>query len=98
MIASTIDETRTEEDFVRHIHNTVATDPAAGWIFVVDNLNTHCSEGLVRYVAKLEQIGENELGNVCQTVPLDIHRTSHHRRNHQTPGDLEGKLGKMPGK
>lgn len=62
MIAPTIDETRTEEDFVRHIHNTVATDPAAGWIFVVDNLNTHCSEGLVRYVAELEQIDGNALG------------------------------------
>jgi len=62
MVAPTIGATRTEEDFVRHIQNTVATDPAAGWIFVVDNLNTHCSEGLVRYVARLEQVDENALG------------------------------------
>lgn len=62
MIAPTIGTTRTEEDFARHIHNTVTTDPAAPWIFVVDNLNTHCSESLVRYVARLEKIDENTLG------------------------------------
>lgn len=62
MIAPTIGTTRTEEDFAWHIHQTVATDPAAGWVFVVDNLNTHCSETLVRYVARLEGIPESELG------------------------------------
>jgi hypothetical protein len=31
-------------------------------VFVVDNLNTHCSESLVRYVARLEGIDESELG------------------------------------
>ena len=41
-----------EADFVGHIEQTVATDPLAGWVFVVDNLNTHQSEGLVRYVAQ----------------------------------------------
>ena len=35
-----------------HIQRTVATDPAAArWHFVVDNLNIHQSESLVRYVA-----------------------------------------------
>lgn len=62
MIAPTIGTTRTEEDFAWHIHNTVATDPASPWVFVVDNLNTHCSESLVRYVARLEKIDENTLG------------------------------------
>jgi hypothetical protein len=37
MIAPTIRLTRTEEDFAWHIHNTVATDPALPWVFVVDN-------------------------------------------------------------
>jgi hypothetical protein len=77
MIAPTIDATRTEEDFVRHIHNTVATDPAAGWIFVVDNLNTHCSEGLVRYVASLEQIGANELGKKGKCGVLESMASRH---------------------
>lgn len=62
MIAPTIRPTRREEDFCWHIHHTVATDPDAGWVFVVDNLNTHCSESLVRYVARLEEIDENTLG------------------------------------
>ncbi len=62
MIAPTIGTTRTEEDFAWHIHNTVATDRASPWVFVVDNLNTHCSESLVRYVARLEGIDQNELG------------------------------------
>ena len=62
MIASTIGTTRTEEDFAWHIHNTVATDRTSAWVFVVDNLNTHCSESLVRYVARLGKIDENTLG------------------------------------
>ncbi len=62
MIAPTIRVTRTEEDFAWHIHHTVQTDAQAGWVFVVDNLNTHCSEMLVRYVARLEGIDERTLG------------------------------------
>jgi hypothetical protein len=62
MIASTIRPTRTEEDFLWHIHNTVAIDPNAGWVFVADNLNIHCSESLVRWVASLEGIDESTLG------------------------------------
>jgi transposase len=62
MIAPTIRPTRTEEDFCWHIHNTIATDPEAGWVFVVDNLNTHCSESLVRFVARLEGIEQSTLG------------------------------------
>jgi hypothetical protein len=49
---ATIGPTRTEADFVAHIEKTVDTDPDAGWIFIVDQLNTHLSEGLVRLVAK----------------------------------------------
>lgn len=44
--------TRTEEDFLRHVQKTVASDPLVKrWHFVADNLNTHCSESLVRFVA-----------------------------------------------
>ena len=62
MISPSIGPTRTEEDFCRHIEQTVATDPQAGWRFVVDNLNTHCSEALVRYVARVEGIDPSTLG------------------------------------
>ena len=44
--------TRTEADFAEHIQRTVEADPATKkWHFVTDNLNTHKSEALVRYVA-----------------------------------------------
>jgi transposase len=62
IIAPTIGETRTEEDFLRHIHNTISIDPEASWVFVADNLNTHCSESLVRYIAGLEGMDQAELG------------------------------------
>lgn len=61
IIAPTLGPTRTEDDFVAHVQQTVATDPDAGWVFVVDNLNTHQSEGLVLWVAQTCGI-EEDLG------------------------------------
>jgi DDE superfamily endonuclease len=52
VIAPTLGPTRTEADFVAHVQQTVATDPQAGWVFLVDNLNTHQSAGLVVWVAQ----------------------------------------------
>ena len=51
IVTPTIAPTRTEVDFVGHIEQTVAEDPFAGWVFIVDNLNTHQSASLVEYVA-----------------------------------------------
>ena len=51
VIAPTIGPTRTSQDFAAHIERTVATDPDAGWVFIVDQLNTHQSEELVKVVA-----------------------------------------------
>ncbi len=52
VLAPTLGPTRTEVDFLTHVQGVVATDAAAGqWHFVVDNLNTHQSESLVRWVA-----------------------------------------------
>ena len=46
--------TRTEPDFVAHVRRTLESDPTASqWHFVVDNLDIHRSESLVRYVAEL---------------------------------------------
>lgn len=61
VIAPTVQPTRTEEDFAGHIARTVATAPEAGRIFVADNLTTHASESLVRYVAEVCGI-EDDLG------------------------------------
>jgi len=52
VLAPSYGPTRTAEDFVAHIRQTVASDPAATrWHFVLDNLNVHQSAALVRYVA-----------------------------------------------
>jgi DDE superfamily endonuclease len=52
VIAPTLGPTRREGDFLAHAQGVVATDQQAGqWHFVVDNLNTHMSESLVRWVA-----------------------------------------------
>jgi len=61
LIRPTLGPTRTEEDFVRHIEQTVATDRDGSWVFVVDNLNIHCSESLVQMVAAACEI-PTELG------------------------------------
>jgi len=53
VIAPTVGDTRTEEDLVTHIRQTVATDPLGQWVFIADQLNTHKSAGLVQAVAEL---------------------------------------------
>lgn len=53
IVAPSLGPTRTEEDFAAHVAQTVATDPDAGWIFLVDQLNTHQSATLVELVAAL---------------------------------------------
>jgi transposase len=62
IIAPSVGPTRTNEDFASHIAQTIATDPEAEWVFVVDQLNIHQSEALVKLVGK-------ELG-----IELDLDR------------------------
>ena len=55
--------TRTEADFLAHLRAVVATDPTATrWHVVVDNLDTHRSESLVRWVAAESGLGALDLG------------------------------------
>ena len=51
VISPSIGPRRTEADFANHIANTIETAPEDGWIFLVDQLNTHQSASLVRLVA-----------------------------------------------
>jgi putative transposase len=52
VLAPTYGPTRTEADFLAHVQAVVASDPhALRWHFVLDNLNTHWSASLVRWVA-----------------------------------------------
>jgi DDE superfamily endonuclease len=51
--------TRTEQDFLAHLCAIVATDAEAKrWHIVCDQLNTHQSESVVRWVAELSGITE----------------------------------------
>lgn len=58
IVTPSIGPTRTEEDFAMHIQRTIDTDRNGTWIFVVDQLNTHMSEKLVRLVA--ERCGQTD--------------------------------------
>ena len=52
--------TRTEQDFLVHLQAVVATEPEAKrWHIVCDQLNTHQSESLVRWVAALSGCAED---------------------------------------
>jgi hypothetical protein len=62
LIAPTVQKTRGEVDFATHIAQTIATDPSAGWIFVADNLTTHCSATLVLLIAGFCGIPTDALG------------------------------------
>lgn len=52
IIHPTVGPTRTEADFAAHIERLLETDPDGNWVLIVDNLNTHQSETLVRLVAR----------------------------------------------
>jgi len=57
LTACTACKTRNEKDFVEHIKGRIASEPLTSrWRFICDNLNTHMSESLVRYVAEESDI------------------------------------------
>lgn len=51
VLAPFVGPTRTKEDFASDVEGTMVCDPAPAWIFIVDRLNTHQSESLVRFAA-----------------------------------------------
>ena len=58
-----VQETRNNEDFVEFIENMLKYDPDGKWVIILDNLNIHSSEPLVKLIAQLEGIDEATLGN-----------------------------------
>jgi len=55
--------TRTEEDALAHFQRLIASDPTATkWHIILDNLNIHQSESLVRWIAEREGIAPQTLG------------------------------------
>jgi len=62
VVEATVGETRTEADYLSHVQHLTATDPnAVKWHLVMDCLNIHQSESLVRFVAQTEGL-EIDLG------------------------------------
>lgn len=63
-ISPTLGPTRTEDDFLEHCKRTVDLHPESKWRIIVDQLNTHQSESLVRWVAAMEDLNlpPEELG------------------------------------
>lgn len=73
IVAPMIRKNRKEEDFAEHIADVVATAPQAKHIFILDNLNIHKSEALVRYIAKIEgtepkQLGQKQRSGILHTM------------------------------
>lgn len=60
VIHPTIGDTRTEADYLNHIQQLLATDlDAPKWHLLMDCLNIHQSESLVRLVAQVEGITDD---------------------------------------
>jgi transposase len=92
VINPSLGPTRTETDFVAHIAQTVATDPQAKWTFVLDQLNTHQSEGLVHFVAEqchlLDDLGVKDKSGILKSMASRatfLSDPAHHIRFVYTP-------------
>ena len=62
IVAPLIQPTRNEADYLFHIRSVLAVNPCDKHIFINDNLNTHKSESLVRFVAEIEGFDSSALG------------------------------------
>lgn len=97
--------TRTEADFLTHLHDVVKTDPkATRWHVVCDRLSTHQSESLVRWVAALSGIEEDlgvkgesgVLASMSSRAPFlsnPSHTVMSLTRQNTVPGSIKSRFG-----
>jgi putative transposase len=82
ILSPSVGSTRTEQDFCLHLQQTVQLQSelpieqqAQRWCFVLDNLNTHQSESLVRWIAEMESIDAQSLGEKGKSGILKDQKT-----------------------
>lgn len=87
VIEPTFGPTRNEADCLAHLQRLIASDSTATkWRILIDNLNTHQSESLVRWIAEREGISQETLGNKgksgilrsMETRAAFLHDPTHH--------------------
>ncbi len=93
IIHPTCGDTRTEQDFAQNIRKIIESDSdAKKWNLIMDCLNTHQSESLVRLVAEKEGLnidlgikGESGILKSMQTRAAFLSDTTHKIVFHYTP-------------
>ncbi len=76
ILQESIGQTRTESDFLSHLQQMIRANPQVQkWHLVMDCLNIHQSESLVRWVASLEGIPRATLGKKGQYGILQSMKT-----------------------